>query len=169
MWFEEADEIISEVEESMEETEESDEILEEEKEELEREVEETKESTSKLKETVDSLKELGDNPVVAFGKFIVKIAAIGAIFYGVTVGLKKLTAVIEGGGDAPAKKQKASKIKSISQFITSASELSKEVSKWLAAHKNDMVKLEGIDVPVDAIFVKYTGHLEDVSAYKWQY
>lgn len=133
---------------------------EEEAAEVEAEAAEAREAATTLDKVVDGLKTLGDL-TWTFTKFVVKNAAVGAIFYGVTVALKKMTEKPSGGSQA---EQKYKKIKAISTFITSSSELSKKVSDWLAAHKDDMITLDGISVPLVSIFVKFTNPLGDVSA-----
>ena len=137
------------------------EIGEEEAAELEAEVAEAQQATSTLSKVVDGLKKLG-NLTWKFTKFIAETAATGAIFFGVTIALKKLMATSSGGD--PAAQQKYKKIKAVSEFITSASELSKKVSDWLDAHKDDMITLDGLQIPLISIFVKYTNPLGDVSA-----
>lgn len=159
MILEEVEEILGEVDEALE-NENGEGLDPSEAEELDAEIEAAQEGTSKLDKVVKGLKKLGDL-TLDFTKFVVKTVAIGGIFHGVTVGLKKLTAL--AGGDAGTK-QKYTKIKAISEFIRSSSELSKAVSDWLDAHKDDMIKLDGMDVPIVAIFVKYTNPLGDVSA-----
>lgn len=160
-FFEEADEILSFSEESITDAGEEDALLDSESD----VVAEATEGTSRLSQVLEGLKKLG-NLGLDFTKFVVKITAVGAIFYGVTVAMKKLTAAISGeaGGDSAATKQKATKIKAMSQFLTSSSELAKEVSEWLAAHKDNTITLDGIDVLIVAIFNKYTKPLENVSA-----
>ncbi len=124
--------------------------------ELEVEAAEAAEASATLGRVVEGLKALGDL-TLSLVKFVGKTAAVGAIFYGVTVALKKLTARAPTDQGA---KQKYAKIKKVSQFITSASDLTKKVSDWL---KDDKITLDGIEVPLIAIFVKYTTPLADVS------
>lgn len=136
-------------------------LSEEEVTELQEEAAAAQEATTQLGNVVEGLKKLGDL-TLAFTKFVMQNAAIGAIFYGVTIALKKLTAR-SSGADAAAAQQKYEKIKAISGFITSSSDMSHEVSDWLHDHKDEYITLDGIDVPLISIFVKYTGPLEDVS------
>ena len=169
MAFEEAEETFSSVELAMEESESFEAWVDTEEsseawvdtEEWQEEVEEDKKCISTFREALESLKRL-PTPVKAIGQFMAKMTAIAAIFFGVTVGLMKLQQKIEGD---PATKKKAAKIKAFSQFITSAAELSKTVADWLAEHKDEEIKLEGIAVKVGSIFEKYTGELETVSAH----
>lgn len=126
--------------------------------EIEEEITEAREATSNLGNVVNSLKKLNDL-ARPFVKFVAENAAVAAIFYGVNVGLKKLTA--KKPGDASAQKQ-YQKIHAMGQFLTGSADLSKKVSDWLHAHKDEMIDLEGIQVPLIAIFTKYTNPLEDV-------
>ena len=128
--------------------------------EVEAEAAEAQADVSTLGKVVEGLKSLGDL-TLTFTKFVVKNAAIGAILYGVTVALKKMT--VQPSASAQ-EKQKYKKIKSVSKFITSASDMSKKVSDWLTANKDKMITLEGMQLPLISIFVKYTDPLGDVSA-----
>ena len=105
------------------------------------------------------MKTLG-NLTLDFTKFVVKNAAIGAILFGVNVVLQKLTATRPHD---QAARQEKKKIESISQFIKSESQLTKKVNNWLKAHKDDQIKLEGIQMTLISVFVKYTTPLGDVS------
>ena len=159
--MEEAGEIIDEAIEGM--GEEADAAAEEgldaeEVAEVEAEAQEASAASRALGEVVEGLKALG-NFAGPFIKFVVKNVAIGAIFYGVTVALKKLTAKEPGNQQA---KQQFNKIKSVSDFIRAASDLSKKVSDWLKEHEKDYITLEGIQVPLISIFARYTDPLADV-------
>ena len=131
----------------------------EEMEEIEAEAAEASKASKVLGEVVKGLNTLGDLSL-PFIKFVMKNAATGAIFFGVTVLLKKI--MTKQPSDKKAQ-HKYKKIKAISQCIQSATELSKKVSDWLQAHKDEMITLEGISVPLISIFVKFTAPLKDVS------
>lgn len=132
--------------------------------EVTQEAAEATEATSKLGKVVEYFKGLKWGELAwTFSKFVMKNAAIGAIFYGTTVALKKIFATSPQGARGQSE-QKYKKIKAISAFITSSSDLSKTVSDWLNSHKEDMITLDGISVPLISIFVKFTDPLGDVSA-----
>ena len=155
--FEDALEVIEESEDGIEA--ETEGLEGEELEEVEEEAAEASSASKTLGNVVEGLKSVGDL-TMSFVKFVVKNAAIGAVLYGVTVVLKKLTAKDPSNKGA---QQKYNKVKKISEFITSETKKSKEVSDWLKVHQNEMITLGGIQVPLIAIFVKYTKPLEDVS------
>ena len=136
-------------------------LSEEEISELQEEAAEAREATNQLGNVVEGLKKLG-NLAWSFTKFAMQQAAIGSIFYGVTIALKKLTGR-SSGADADAAKQKYDKVKAVSVFITTTSDLSKEVSDWLEEHKDEEIILDGIKVPLISMFVQFTDPLEDVS------
>lgn len=166
--FEELGEIIDEAESGItEEGEEAEEagISEEELEEVEAEVAEARESVSTLRSVVDTLKSL-DIPQVLkdFTIFVGKNAAIGAIFFGVTVLLKKLTAGSGSRTDKQAAQQKLKKTNALSTIIADISKISKTLTEWLKEHQNDEINVgSGITVPLPDIFLKYTKKMEAVS------
>ena len=106
--FEEIEEIIDDAVNGIDdEAAEGDELGEEERHELEEEAAEAAQAGRAL---VKALNKLGDF-TVSFLKYVAKEAAVGAVFYGVSVLLKKL---LEKN---PAAQQQYKKIKAISEFI----------------------------------------------------
>ena len=91
--------------------------------EVEAESDEAEEASKELGSVVKSLKEMG-NLTLSFVKFVVKNAAIGAIMFGVTVALKKLMVQQPNNEEC---RRKFDKIRSISNFIKSASVSSQKV------------------------------------------
>ena len=136
-------------------------LSEEEISELQDEAAEAREATNKLGKVVDFLKTL-KNPALNFIKFTMQQAAIGAVFYGVGIALKKTTAR-SSGAEAEAAKQKYEKVKAVSVFITATSDLSKEVSDWLEEHQHEYIELDDTKVLLISMFVQFTDPLEDVS------
>jgi hypothetical protein len=159
---EEAVEIIEEAEEAIgNEAEAAEEagLDEEELEEVEREVAEVQENVSKLGKVVEYLKSLEiPQTLLKFTKFVVKNAAIGAIFYGVTVALTKLSQPSSSGssGSSQAAKTKYNKINALSNLIQAITDISQTVTDWLKEHQDDTITLDGITVPLIDIFTKDT-------------
>ena len=166
---EEAVEIIEEAEEAIgNEAEAAEEagLDEEELEEVEREVAEVQENVSKLGKVVEYLKSLEiPQTLLKFTKFVVKNAAIGAIFYGVTVALTKLSQPSSSGssGSSQAAKTKYNKINALSNLVQDLTDISKTVTDWLTEHKGDTITLGGTTVPLIDIFTDDTTAMESVS------
>ncbi len=140
-----------------------DELTEEEKEELEKEAKEASENIDKLEKVVSKLKEL-DIPQMLrkFTVFIVEQAAIGAIFYGVSILLKKLTG--GGGGNTEANRKKLAKTKALSTLLKDLTDASNAIVKWLKEKENVRVKVDGgIEVPLVDLFIEYTDKISKVS------
>ncbi len=131
--------------------------------EVEEEVKEAKENVKELSGITKALKELNIPQLLKnFGIFVVKQLTIGAIFYGVTVALKKLTA--GGGSDSAANKQKLAKTKALSTMIKDLSTSSKTLLDWLKEKQNVVIDVgDGITVPLPDIFTKFTGPIKTVS------
>ncbi|XP_022100804.1 uncharacterized protein LOC110984689 [Acanthaster planci] len=134
---------------------------EEELEEVEKEVAEVKENVSKLGKVAEYLKSLEiPQTLLKFTKFVVKNAAVGAIFYGVTVALTKLSQPSSSGGSSSggsqAAKTKYNKINALSSLIAELTDISQTVTDWLKGHQDDTITLDGISVPLIDIFSKYT-------------
>ncbi len=166
--FEEAGELLGDADEGIEgEAADADELPEEEREEFEEEAKEASENVDKLKEVTSKLKEL-DIPQMLkkFAKFIVEQAAIGAIFYGVSMVLKKLTAS-GGSGNTEANKKKLAQSKALSALIQDLTDTSNTLVKWLKEKQKVTVTLHGefgdIVVPLVDLFTKYTDQIQTVS------
>ncbi len=162
--FGEAEEIFFDADEGIEgEVADDGELTEEEKEELEEEAKEASENIDKLKNVVSKLKEL-DVPQMLrkFTKFIVQQAAIGAIFYGISILLKKLTAS-GGAGNTDANKKKLAKTKALSTLLKDLTDTSDAIAKWLKENENVRVKMDGIPMPLVDLFIQYTDIISKVS------
>ena len=165
---EEAIEVIEEVEEGINAEAEAaaeDGLSAEEVEELEAEAAAARENVSTLGKVVDFMKSLEiPETLKTFGKFVVKNAAIGAIFFGVNLALSKLVKVDgQKGGDSKAAKAKYAKMTALSTLLDDISKTSKTTMDWLQAHQKDTITLDGIQVPLIDIFSKYTVPMGDVS------
>ena len=164
--FEEIAEVLDEAEDGIaEEAEEAEDLDPEEKEELEKDVAEAKESVSRLRQVVDAMKEISVTQVLkSFSVFVAKNAAIGAVFYGVTVALKKIFGSSESGSSASADaEQKLAKTQAISTLITDESTISQTLSDWLKEHEDETITVSDIEVPLTDIFYKYTKEMASVS------
>ena len=91
--------------------------------------------------------------------FVTKNAAIGVIFYGVTIALKKILGSSESGSSSSADaEQKLAKTQAISTLITDESTISQTLIDWLKEHEDDTITIDGI-VPL----TKYTKEMASVS------
>ncbi len=166
--LEEVGEVIEDSSEGIEEEAgETEGLTEEEAEELDAEADAAKENVSKLGEVVESIKSL-DVPSILkkFGIFIAKQVAIAAVFYGVSVALKKILAKSGTGGSRPsaAAKDKIAKIKALQALIKDLNDDSHTLLKWLKDNQDAMIDVGGgITVPLPDIYTKYTKPIGDVS------
>ncbi len=162
--FEEAAELLGEADEGVDgEAADADELPEEEREEFEEEAKEASENVEELGGITKKLKDL-DIPQLLkkFAVFVVEQAAIGAIFYGISLVLKKLTSS-GGGGDSAANKQKLAKTKALSALIQDLTNTSNVLVKWLKEKQDVRVTLDGIQIPLVDLFTKYTDTIQTVS------
>ena len=151
-------EVIDEVDESLEEdsVRPEDEIPGEEK-----EIEWGREEVGKLRKAVEYFKSIRYSYWMKTAAiFFAKQAAIGAILFGVMYGLKKFMALF--GNDTAENKAKKAKLDGLIKIVKDISNTSKELSAWLKKHENDTVTLDGIQVPLPDIFIKYTKPIEQV-------
>ncbi|XP_064652194.1 uncharacterized protein LOC135502923 isoform X2 [Lineus longissimus] len=158
--FEEVFEVFEEAESGIAEEGEAMEGLDaEEMEELQEEANVARQNVSTLRSVVDYIKDLNiPGALKAFTKFVVKNAAVGAIFYGVTVLLSKLAKQSKGSKAAQAKYEKTY---ALSTLIDDMTKTSQKAVDWMKAHENDTIDLEGISIPLIDIFTKYTGPMGD--------
>ena len=162
--FEESLDIIEEAEEGLDgATEEEAEMTEEEAEEFKEEIAEAKENVTEMASDAKEFSKFAKftEAIKSFGLFLVKTAAIGSIFFGVNVLLSKL--VKRAQGDKESNKKKRAVVNAITALIQSESGKSKKLLDWLKQHQDDTIELDGIPVPLEAIFHKYLGPISDVS------
>lgn len=158
--FEIVDEIFEDAaegfEDASEEAEEMSEEIQEEIAEARANVEELSQARSEfeiLSKTVEALK--------SFGVFVVKNIAIGAILFGVNVGLSKLINIGKDQGQKESNRRKLAVVKAITDLIKTETDICKKVTDWLKEHKDDTIELEDITVPLESIFHTYLGPISD--------
>lgn len=128
---------------------------------LQEEIAEAQENVSKLGKLVDSLKSLEIPQILkSFTKFIAKNAAMGCIFFGVNVLLKKLVGQ-STGAQALERQKKQKKIKAFSQVISDITNDSHIVAKWAKDKEKVQVDVgDGIIVPLPDLLSKFTSPME---------
>ncbi|KAF5890381.1 uncharacterized protein DAT39_019901, partial [Clarias magur] len=150
----EFEEIAEVIEEGIEEAEEGiEELSAEERAEVEAEIAETRTvveelstTQSKLQEFLSSLKSWSIGVI----KFTAKNIAIGAILWGVNVALNKLLPHAQ-----ETKTRMRAVIKALSDVIKAECTMNQKVLGWMKAHEDDIITLNGIDIPMEAILTKY--------------
>ena len=166
MSFEVIDEVIDMAEEGMDDAAEGEsEMSPEELEEFNEEIAEAKENVENLGKDVEEFKKFSViESLKEFGFFLGKTAAIGSIFFGVNLALSKIVK-LAGGSEEEKKsnKRKLDVVKAITALIKTETDMSKKLLDWMKEHKDDTVTLDGIEVPLEAVFHKYLGPISDVS------
>lgn len=137
----------------------------EEDEELAEEVKEATESVSALRKSIDYLKELGlPEAVKDFAGFVIKNAAIAAVFFGASVLLKKLFGS-SSGGEKRKIGQKQKKVKAVAQLIKDINDVFNKLAKWTKENENLTIDVgDGITVPFPDLLSKYTRPMGKVSS-----
>lgn len=135
-------------------TEESGEITGEAAEELETLLEKAKMGVEDISSTERFIKECISKatPYMKRGlNFLAKNAVIAVILYGVNYVLSKISHGGQGKGD----KQILAFISAVLKVLDTETNMSKTMAAWLKDHKDDMIELDGIEIPLDALLYKY--------------
>ncbi|XP_072023113.1 uncharacterized protein [Amphiura filiformis] len=160
--FEEIAEIIEEADEGFEDAgEEVEDMSDEERQEFKEEVTEAKENEEELSRDATEFKKFSKvKAIKKVAVFVGKNLPIGVIFWGVNLALTKLIKI--GSGDQQqSNKNKLAVIKAIIALIKAETVDSKKLLDWMKLHTDDTIILEGIEVPLEAIFHKYLIPISD--------
>ncbi|XP_033898449.2 uncharacterized protein LOC117425562 [Acipenser ruthenus] len=136
-------------------------LSEEAQEEIKAEVAEARAEVAELSKVSETLKTLLQYVTTSIPKivgFVVKNLAIGAILWGVNVVLNKLLPDKQQSKDV---QRKRAVIKALTAIIKNETGLSEKLLKWMTDHKDDMIQLEGFEVPMESIIQKYIGPVSD--------
>lgn len=124
---------------------------------------EATENVNMLRRGIDALLRLNVPQILrSVTWFIAKNGAAAAVFYGVTVLLKKLSS---SGGDKTIE-QKLKKVKAIAQLISDVGNTFTKLAKWAKDNEDVTVDIgDGITVPLPDMISKYTKPMEKVSSF----
>ncbi|XP_041130745.1 uncharacterized protein LOC121329278 [Polyodon spathula] len=158
----EVEEIIEGVEEAIDGAEEGiEELPEEIQEEIQAEVAEARvevEELFKISKTLKTLLEYVTTSIPKIAGFVAKNVAIGSILWGVNVTLHKLLPYEYQSKDL---ERKRAVIKALTAVIKNEADLSEKLLKWMKDHKDDMITLDGFQIPLESIIQKYIGPVSD--------
>lgn len=165
----EVEEIFEGIEEEIAEAEEGIEDLPaEERAEVEAEVAESRASVEKLSATKSKLKEaykIAKSGAVWVIKFTSQNVMIGVILWGVNVTLNKLFP------HAPkeTKERISNVIKALCDVINTEGTINKKALDWMTAHEGDTITLDGVEVPMESVLIKYVKPLGQVRCKIWAF
>ncbi|XP_008294738.1 uncharacterized protein PF11_0207-like [Stegastes partitus] len=105
---------------------------------------------SRVAETLRAFSEFARTNIPKVAKFIGETVAIGVILWAVNVCLDKLF-----NHRKPEVKKRRDAIKALTSVIKTQTDLGNKTMEWMKEHKDEIITLEGIEVPLEATIAKY--------------